>query len=29
LVGEKIDFYKTFDRSELCRSSAIEVELID
>ena len=29
LAGEKIDFYKTFDQSELCRSSAIEVELVD
>jgi hypothetical protein len=23
------DFYKTFDKSELCRSNAVEVELID
>lgn len=29
LSGAKVDFYKTFDRAELCRSNAIEVELVD
>src|SRR5262245_60800383 len=29
LKDEKIDFCKTFDRSVLCRSNAIEIELID
>jgi hypothetical protein len=28
-VGEKIDFYKSFDRSELCRSNAIQIEIVD
>jgi hypothetical protein len=27
--GEKIDFYKTFDRSELCRSNVIKTEIVD
>jgi hypothetical protein len=29
ILGEPIDFYKTFDRSELCRSNVIKVEIID
>jgi hypothetical protein len=28
-IGEPIDFYKSFDRSELCRSNAIKVEVVD
>lgn len=27
--GKKIDFYKTFDRSELCRSNAIKIDIVD
>lgn len=27
--GERIDFYKTFDRSELCRSNAIKIEIVN
>ena len=29
LVGEKIDFYKTFDRTELCRSNVLKIQLVD
>ena len=29
IVGEPVDFYKTFDRSELCRSNTIKLEVID
>lgn len=29
LIGEKLDFYKTFDRSEVIRSNVIEVEMVD
>ncbi|HXG67585.1 MAG TPA: hypothetical protein VNO70_20955 [Blastocatellia bacterium] len=28
-LGDKIDFYKTFDRSELCRSNAIKIEIAE
>ena len=27
--GQPIDFYKNFDKTELCRSNAIEIEIID
>jgi hypothetical protein len=27
--GDKPDFYETFDRSELCRSNAIRIEIVD
>jgi hypothetical protein len=27
--GDKIDFYKTFNKSELCRSNAIKIEIVD
>jgi hypothetical protein len=29
VVGDKIDFYKTFDRSELCRSNVLKVQFLD
>ena len=29
LLGEKIDFYKTFDRAELCRSNVLKVQLVN
>ena len=29
IVGDPVDFYKTFDRSELCRSNVIKVDVID
>ena len=29
LLGDKPDFYKTFDRSEVIRSNAIQIEIID
>lgn len=29
VVGEKINFYKTFDRSELFRSNVLKVQLVD
>ena len=29
MVGEPVDFYKTFDKTELCRSNVIRVEVID
>ena len=29
LIGDKPDFYKTFDRSEVIRSNAIQIEIID
>jgi hypothetical protein len=28
-VGEKWDFYETFDRSALCRSNALKIEIVD
>jgi len=29
LLGEKLDFYKTFDRTELCRSNVLKIQLVD
>ena len=29
LLGDKIDFYKTFDRTELCRSNVLKIQLVD
>jgi len=29
VVGDKIDFYKTFDRRELCRSNIIKVQFVN
>ena len=28
-LGDKMDFYKTFDRSELCRSNVIKIEIVE
>ncbi len=28
-LGDKPDFYENFDRSELCRSNAIRIEIVD
>jgi hypothetical protein len=29
VLGDKIDFYKTFDRSELCRSNVLKIQFVD
>ena len=29
ILGKPIDFYKSFDRSELCRSNAIKLDVVD
>jgi hypothetical protein len=29
LLGEKVNFYKTFDRTELCRSDVLKIQLVD
>ena len=29
LLGEKVNFYKTFDRTELCRSNVLKIQLVD
>lgn len=28
MLGAKVDFYKTFDRSELCRSNVLKIEIV-